>query len=237
MYDLESSYIVWKICHLLAIMMYLLCFPLLMSQSEFSTTTNHPIINLRIINCLIKSLVMNNGRWLIYMTQINIYKSVISCLSREVKIKIAPCEYINNVSSYRSTFHACRLVWPPWTSFPLLTHRVNVQYVVYVDPSPYPAFHITELWAWISLLVDCNFVIWVLVIAGIDFIRNFKGKKLESEPAGGLKPSTAVTLALKQIPSHSNTAYPSPVSIPSFLHPPLIFFCLCTLIWWYHRLV
>lgn len=139
------------------------------------------------------------------------------------KKEIAPCEYISNVSSYRSTFHACRLVWPPWTSFPLLTHRVNVQYVVYVDTSPCPAFHITELWAWVSLLVDCNFVIWVLVIAGIDFIRNFKEKKLESEPAGGLKPSTAITLALKQIPSRSNTAYPSPVSVPSFLHPPFIF--------------
>lgn len=68
----------------------------------------------------------------------------------------------------------------------------------------------------------CNLVIWVLVIEGTDFIRNFeeqkKKKKVKRKPAAGLKLSAAITVALKQIPSRSNTAHPSPVWVPSPIH-------------------
>lgn len=133
---------------------------------------------------------------------------------------------MSNFPTYSATPCALRLVWPPWTLSLLLAHRVNVcdlsgqGFCI----SPCSAFHITKLWASSSSLVDCNFVMWVLGIAGVDSIRNFQEKKLQSWPAGGLRPSVAITLALTQIPSHSNTAFPSPVRIPSFLHPPFLFF-------------
>lgn len=118
----------------------------------------------------------------------------------------------------------------------LLAHRVNVCNLCGngLCTSPCSVFHITEPWGWICSLIDFNFVMWVLVTWGVDFIRNLQ-EKSSSQPAEGLKLSIAITLALKQIPSTSNTAFPFPVWIPSFLHPPILF-SLSMLIWWYHRL-
>lgn len=96
------------------------------------------------------------------------------------------------------------------------------------------AFHITELWAWISFLIDCNFVMWVLVTAGVDFIRNFQ-KKASELASGRIKTVHSHYTGIKADSLSFKYSLSIPVWIPSFLHPPLFFF-LSTLIWWYHRL-
>lgn len=134
--------------------------------------------------------------------------------------------------TYRATLHACRLVWPPWTSFPLPAHRANVCDLCgqgFCTPRPAQPS--------ISLSCECEylplvgyFVMWARVITGVS-LETFKRKTLRSCTEGVLRPSITITLVLKQTPSHSNTACLNPV----FLSPN-VYFSPSTLLRWYHQL-
>lgn len=134
-----------------------------------------------------------------------------------------------------AALHARRPLWPP--AFYPLACSVNVHDLSRQGFSC-SAFHADELRGWISLSVDCNFVMWVLVITGVDFIRNFqrKKKKKAPEPASGrIKAVLRHYTGIKADPHSVKHSLSFPCLSPIFLTPTLPFFSPSTLIWWYHR--